>query len=56
MYTLLTRKVNYRVFSVSEGYPDHFHFISFSNSTLHFDNFFDKIENFAKINFALKLI
>ena len=25
MYTLITSKVDYRVFRVSEGYPDHFH-------------------------------
>ena len=31
-------------------------FIGFANSTLYFDDFFDKIENFAKIDFALKLM
>ena len=31
-------------------------FISFSNSRLHFDNFFDKIQNFAKKSFTVKLM
>ena len=31
-------------------------FIGFANSTLHFDEFLNKIEDFAKNNFALKLM
>ena len=30
--------------------------IGFAYSTLHFDEFFDKTKDFAKINFALELM
>ena len=52
MYTVLTSKVDFLTFQKAIWTI----FISFANSKPYFDNFFDKIENFASINFALILL
>ena len=51
----MTSKVDYRVFSISKGYPDHFHWLLIFYTP--FDrSFFDKNEDFSKIDFAIKLM
>ena len=53
MFTLKTSKVDYRVFSISKGYPDHFHWL-WIFYTLFWGMFFDKNEILQRCKSGLR--